>query len=113
MMESTRLRRQADYHSRFVPVAVAQQMERRLLEEEHQDRRLPHLRECLSKIKESARELVRRRYEDDLSMNEIAAQLNRTAGAIRKELCLVRQQLHECVERKLALEESSSGGGGC
>ena len=28
MMEATRLRRQADYHSRFVPVAIARQMEK-------------------------------------------------------------------------------------
>ena len=73
--------------------------------------RLPYLRECLSKIKESARELIRRRYEDDLTMNEIAASVGRTAGAVRKELCLARQQLHECVQRKLAREEAHRGGG--
>ena len=111
MMEATRLRRQADYHSRFIPVAVARMAERRLMDEEGEDGRLPYLRECLAKIKRSARELIRHRYEEDLSMKEIAGKLNRTAGAVRKELCLIRQQLHACVERKLAAEESAVGGG--
>ena len=112
MMESTRLRRQADYHSRFVPVAIARQMEKQLVEGEADDQRVLFLRECLAKVKASARELIRRRYEEDLSMNEIAAKVNRTAGAVRKELCLVRQQLHDCVERKLALNDVSGRGGG-
>lgn len=104
MMEATRLRRQADYHSRFVPVALARQMERRLADEEAEDDRLTYLRECLEQVKNSSRELIRRRYEDDLSMKEIAAALKRTAGAVRKELCVVRKQLHECIERKMSLE---------
>lgn len=104
MMEATRLRRQADYHSRFVPVAIARQMEKRLADEEDQDERLPHLRTCLEQVKDSSRELLKHRYEGGLSMNEIAESLNRTAGAVRKELCLIRKQLHECIERKLAIE---------
>lgn len=34
----------------------------------------------------------------------LAALLGRTEGAIRKQLCLLRQQLHDCVTRKLKLE---------
>ena len=99
MMEATRLRRQADYHSRFVPIAIARQMETRLANEDAEDDRLLYLRECLQQVKASSRELIRRRYEDDLSMNDIADALKRMGGAVRKELCLVRKQLHECVER--------------
>ena len=104
MMEATRLRRQADYLSRFAPVAIIRQMEKRLAEDEADDDRLLYLRECLEQVKASSRELIRRRYEDDLSMNDIAIALKRTAGAIRKELCLVRKQLHECVQRKMSLD---------
>lgn len=105
MMEATRLRRQADYHSRFVPIAIAQQIEKRLANDDTEDERLPYLRECLRQVKESSRELIRHRYEEGLSMDEIAAAVNRTAGAVRKELCLIRKQLHECIERKLASNE--------
>ena len=107
MMEATRLRRQADYHSKFLPVAIARQMERRLADEEVENDRLIHLRECLEQVRSSSRELIRRRYEDGLSMNEIAARLKRTAGAVRKELCLIRKQLHECIERKMSLDAAA------
>ena len=104
MMDATRLRRQADYHSRFIPVAVAQQLESRLAETHAEDDRLSYLRDCLEQVKDSSRELIRHRYEQDLSMQDIAAAMKRTAGAVRKELCLVRQQLHECIDRKMALD---------
>lgn len=110
MREATRLRRQADYHTRFVPVAIATQLEKRLAAEQTEDDRLLYLRECLSQLSSSARELLRRRYEDDLSMNDIADALNRTSGAVRKELCVLRKKLQECVERKLALVSESPGG---
>lgn len=108
MMEATRLRRQADYHSRFVPAAIARQMEKRLADEESEDDRLSYLRECLEQVKDSSRELIRHRYEDDLSMIDIAAAVKRTAGAVRKELCMVRKQLHECIERKLSLDTATN-----
>lgn len=108
LMEATRLRRQADYHSRFVPVAIAREMERRLTDEEAEDDRLLFLRECLKHVKASSRELLRCRYEDNLSMNDIATVLNRTAGAVRKELCHVRKQLHECIDRKMSLDTSAN-----
>lgn len=109
MMEVTRLRRQADYHSRYIPVALARQMEKQLSNDETEDERLPFLRECLDQIKDSSRELIRNRYAEDLSMDDIAANMKRTAGAVRKELCLVRKRLHECIEHKIALARVSGG----
>ncbi len=101
LMEATRLRRQADYHSRFIPVAIARQMEQRLSDDDTADDRLMHLRQCLEQVKDSSRELLRRRYEESLSMKQIAAALSRSAGAVRKELCVVRRQLHDCIQRKM------------
>ena len=107
MMEATHLRRRADYHSRFVPVAIARQLEKRLANDETEDERLTYLGECLEQVKESSRELIRRRYEEDLSMTDIAAAVKRTVGAVRKELCLIRKQLHQCIEQKMALDASN------
>ncbi|MCR9117440.1 MAG: sigma-70 family RNA polymerase sigma factor [bacterium] len=104
MMDATRMRRQADYHSQFVPVAVAREMERRLADDETEDKRLPHMRTCLEQVRDSSRELLKFRYEEGLSMNQIATVLKRTTGAVRKELCVIRKRLHECIERKLALD---------
>lgn len=110
MREVTRLRRQADYHSRYIPVALAQQMEKQLSKNETENERLAFLEDCLSQIKASSRELIRRRYADDLSMDEIAKSMQRTAGAVRKELCLVRKRLHDCIESKVNLADASDHG---
>lgn len=107
LMEATRLRRQADYHSRYVPVAIARQMERRLADEGAEDDRLAYLRECLEQVNDSSRELIRYRYHGDLSMKDIAEALQRTAGAVRKELCVIRKQLHECIVRKMSLDAAA------
>jgi RNA polymerase sigma-70 factor (ECF subfamily) len=109
MMEVTRLRRQADYHSRYIPVALARQMERQLSGDKTEDERLDFLRECLGQIKDSSRELIRLRYAEDLSMEDAAVTMKRTAGAVRKELCLVRKRLHECIEHKIALARAAGG----
>ncbi len=110
LMEATRLRRQADYHSRFVPVAIARQMEQRLADDDSEDQRLPYLRECLDEIQGTSRELIRHRYEADLSMNDIAAITQRTNGAIRKQLCLIRKRLHECIDAKMNAQNGFVGG---
>ena len=104
MMETTRLRRLSDYHARYVPVALAKATEVRLQSDTDEDLRANHLRDCLNELPEHARQVLRQRYELDNSFTQMAELLGRTEGAIRKQLCLLRQQLHDCVMRKLNLE---------
>ena len=104
MAETTRLRRVADYHTKYVPEVLARQNLALLEVSEQEDDRLRHLAECLSSMPATAREVLRRRYEKDESSLEIAAALNRTNGAVRKQLCLLRQQLHQCISLKMATE---------
>lgn len=109
LRETTRLRRQADYHSRFVPHAVAAAVETRVEQRlgDEADARLEHLRECLEHLSESAREVLRYRYEGGDSIGEIAEAVSRTPGAVRKQLCLLRKQLHDCVTLKLGEQPSA------
>ena len=104
MMETTRLRRLADYHAKYVPVALARMTEMQLQAEPNDDVRTCHLRDCLNELPEHARQVLRERYERDSSFAQMAELLGRTEGAIRKQLCLLRQQLHDCVAQKLRLE---------
>ena len=104
MMETTRLRRLSDYHARYVPVALAKATEMQLQSETDEDLRANHLRDCLNELPAHARQVLRQRYELDNSFTQMAELLGRTEGAIRKQLCLLRQQLHDCVMRKLNLE---------
>jgi RNA polymerase sigma-70 factor (ECF subfamily) len=106
MMETTRLRRLADYHTKYVPVALARATEMQLQAELDDSARADHLRDCMNELPEHSRQVLRERYESGRSFAQIADLLGRSEGAIRKQLCLLRQQLHDCVMRKLSLEGS-------
>src|SRR5262249_5566926 len=89
MAECTRLRRLADYHSRYVPHALADELQRRLSQEETgAAQRLDYLRQCLEQVQMPLRDLLRWRYEQGLPLSAIAARLNRTVAAIKKQLYL-------------------------
>lgn len=104
MAETTRVRRMSDYHTKYAPEALARRNQSMLELADGSDQRLQFLSACLAEIQESGREVLRLRYEKDRSYKEIATVLDRSAGAIRKQLCLLRQQLHQCISVKLASE---------
>ena len=106
MMETTRLKRLADYHRKYVPTALADLVDARLHADSKEDLRLSHLRDCLNELPDHATAVLQQRYESDQSFTKMAALLNRSEGAIRKQLCLLRQQLHDCITRKLMTESS-------
>jgi RNA polymerase sigma-70 factor, ECF subfamily len=65
------------------------------------DLRREHLRECLGRLPDDQRQLVRGYYFDEETIPDLAARLGRGPEAIYKTLQRVRQALHECIERKL------------
>jgi RNA polymerase sigma-70 factor (ECF subfamily) len=86
MMETTRLRRAADYHAKYVPVALARATEMQLQAELDDSARADHLRDCMDELLEHARKLRRERYESGRTFAQIAELLGRSEGAIRKQL---------------------------
>ncbi len=104
MTEATRLRRLADYHSRFAPELLDRELERRAVEEapEHLAERLTALRACMEKLGDAGREILHWRYDVDIPLQEMAERTGRSVGAIKKNLFLLRQKLQECIERRLA-----------
>ena len=109
MAELTRLRRLADYHERYFPHALWQELERRALtlEDQHDDDRVIALRGCLNKLDATARGLLVQRYTDEIPVQQIADDCGRSLGAIKKHLFLLREQLHDCLTRQLAMKEPS------
>ena len=104
MAECTRLKRMADYHSRYVPHALSRELERRSEATAEEPKRLEHLRECLKQLETTSRDLLDRRYGSEIPLAEIAQHADRSVGAIKKHLFILRQKLHECIERRLAQE---------
>ncbi|HYG77604.1 MAG TPA: sigma-70 family RNA polymerase sigma factor [Planctomycetota bacterium] len=64
--------------------------------------RVEVLRQCVETLPEKLRSLIRMRYDDGYSSEEIAVVLGRTSDAVRQTFVRVRDKLRECVERKLS-----------
>lgn len=73
---------------------------------EHLERRERVLHACMAKLPDEHREVVELRYREGLSLEDMAARLGRTVGALYRQLSRVRQTLHECVGRTLSQPEN-------
>lgn len=71
------------------------------LDETILDARREALRRCLSKMDAPQRKLLCDRYEDNRSIQELAAESSRSRGAVETMLYRLRQALIACVERSL------------
>jgi len=107
LAEQTRLRRKADYHSRYAPHALMAELERRATdpaEALEPSSRLQHLRACVRMLDERGRNLLRWRYDENAPLAEMAKRTSRSVGAIKKNLFVIRRKLHDCIEQRLATE---------
>jgi RNA polymerase sigma-70 factor (ECF subfamily) len=65
---------------------------------------LQALENCLGKLSENDRSLIRRRYEPGATVQQLAAEVGRTANSLSKSLGRIRRALLECVDRTLTRE---------
>jgi RNA polymerase sigma-70 factor (ECF subfamily) len=105
MTEATRLRRQADYHSRFAADLLARELGRRAEagDDATQDR-LRHLKTCLERVPEQDRQVLDWRYREQLGIEEMAARIGRSSAAVKKLLWTLRLKIRDCINAKLAAE---------
>ncbi len=68
---------------------------------------LARLERCMAEISAARRELLKRRYHDNLSSKQIAADTGDSDSAIRRTLFRIRTQLLACLKREENKEESS------
>lgn len=69
-----------------------------------QSERRAALESCIDKLADHARRVVRLRYFEDLSAEQIARKLGGNGAAIRVTLQRIRTQLRDCIKRKIRLE---------
>jgi RNA polymerase sigma-70 factor (ECF subfamily) len=82
--------------------------EKRLAATTELDARRVFLQECLDRLPEDQRGLLRGYYFDDESIDTLAAGLSRSKEAIYKSLQRIRHALQQCIERKVLAEASAS-----
>ena len=72
------------------------------------EERMDAMANCLDLLPKAQSELIRRRYRNNESPSEIAAQVKRSANVINVQLHRIRAALLDCIERRLNRAE---GGG--
>jgi RNA polymerase sigma-70 factor, ECF subfamily len=99
--ETTRLRRLADYHSRYAPTLLQESLEKSTNENtELWDTRLDFLQDCVQQLGQNLGQYITWRYHDQISIEEMANATGRSTGAIKKQLWMLRQKLLKCIEHK-------------
>lgn len=106
--ETTRLRRIADYHSRYAPDLLARELDRRsggpLADN---DAHIDFLKECLEALDERRRRFLTWRYDDAIPLAEMAERSSRSIMAVKKQLWTLRRQLQECIDGKITAAENT------
>ena len=57
---------------------------------------------CLERLSERNRAIIRRRYQPNVSVADLAIELGRSANSLSKLLGKIRRALLDCIQRKLA-----------
>jgi RNA polymerase sigma-70 factor (ECF subfamily) len=66
------------------------------------------LAECLKKLPEKSRSLLKSKYCQQLSLLELSRMTQRPVGSLKVTLCRLRQALLECVESRMRMEGAAS-----
>jgi len=66
------------------------------------------LRQCVQKLPDEHRQIIRLRYDEELEVDQIAEKIDRTTGAVYRALSRLRYHLLECVERQMKPESNRS-----
>lgn len=107
--ELTRIRRLADYHSRFAPSFLDQSIDdAKVMDSDRWNSRLEYLQECVKQLSIGQSQFLTWRYHDQISIDEMAIASGRSPGAVKKQLWAVRQKLLKCIELRIAAERDSN-----
>lgn len=99
--------RQARDSDPFDAALLSEIADTAIVESEQYTRRESALRGCLQKLPDSQRELILRRYQPQVAVNALAAQMGKSAKAVSEALRRIRDSLRQCIERTLAAESTS------
>lgn len=73
--------------------------------QEYLDRRSRALKICMDSLESKDLALLRSRYDSEITIGELARQLETTAKSLYRRLDRIREKLAQCVRRRVALAE--------
>jgi len=72
------------------------------------DHRKEALQDCLHKLPHEHRQMILLRYYEDMEIDQVAARIQSTTGAVYRALSRVRLALLDCVEKQLSAGGAAS-----
>lgn len=72
---------------------------------ETRESRVHHLNDCIDKLPDKARSLLKRRYFGNMAVKAIAADEGRPTNTIGKQLFMIRRKLEQCITRRMKSSE--------
>ncbi len=108
--ETTRVRRVADYHTRYGHDLLEKELQRRDAGQplEVPETQLDRLHKCLNQLGEHLRRFIRWRYEEEIPLVEMAERSGRSIPAVKKQLWKLRRTLQMCIETQMSAEGEQS-----
>jgi len=98
------LRKQSNYQ-KVLPDDVLDELQMiRERSSERLDHRRVHLADCLERLGEGQKDLIRAHYFDGLTVDELSNKFGRNTETLYKSLQRIRRGLHDCIKGKLAAE---------
>jgi len=64
------------------------------------------LRLCLARLPKAQRQMLSRRYNQGMSVAQIAGELSRPVGSVRQALYRIRGALQACIDRRLSQQRA-------
>ena len=108
-----KLLKRRDHEARFPAVLSPKAMQALLeafdrIENRSDSRRQEALEECIGRLPEKSRDLVKLRYHDELKPEHIAQRTDRSIAAVYQALSRIRSLLEDCIRERLAAWEGGA-----
>ena len=68
------------------------------------DEYLSYLKHCLDKLKDTDRDIIKLRYTNGFTLQEIASRLGRSFQSVHRSIARIQTLLRNCINRQLASE---------
>ncbi|MEM1355789.1 MAG: sigma-70 family RNA polymerase sigma factor [Planctomycetota bacterium] len=73
---------------------------------ETRESRAQHLSDCIGKLPDKARSILKRRYFGRMAVKDIAAEEGRPPSTIGKQLFMIRRKLEQCITHRMQAAEA-------
>jgi len=106
MAELKRVKRDSHNKQNYLAYETAQGLEELAADPaEAGEAKIHALRTCTSQLSEEHQSLLRLRYVEDNSIQNLAEKLNKTLSAVKVQLFFIRRKLRDCVSRRIAIHK--------